>query len=91
MCPLLPKRFSVMHHGLGQEVTEVDLEYIWLRKQIRLVYLSTSHPLRLLYLLSFFFAGGHSCVSSVSSPVSPQTKTSMLISLTAALCKTERI
>lgn len=51
--PLLqPKHFCIIQRGPGQEVTEVDLEYIWAKKQMRLVYLSTSHRLLSLFLCS---------------------------------------
>lgn len=85
--PFLPKHFSIIRCELRQGVTGVDLEYVWLRKQIRLVYLSTSCPLPR-YTTPLFSAGGHSCVSSVSSPASRQTKVSVLIILSAAHSKT---
>lgn len=67
MCAFLPKHFSIIHHGLGHRETEEDLEYIWLREQIRLVYLSTSHPLLLLYLLSFLSRRPRLCHSCLLS------------------------
>lgn len=75
---LLPKHFSIIQRGLGQEVTEVDLEYIWAKKQMRLVYLSTSHRRLSLFLCS----GPQRC--QLRLPADKKEKTpSAPISLTA--------
>lgn len=86
--PFLPKHFNIIHHELGQRGTEEDLEYIWLRLQIRLVYLSTSHPLLLLYLLSFLSRRPQLCHSCLLSCF-PSDKT--VYADQPQRCQTERI